>query len=80
MVTRSDIDAIDICTPNDSHAEIALELLDRLGHRRLGDREVLGGARDRSLFGDGDEILQLTEGEGHGSFKHGARREARRSS
>ena len=27
LVTRSDIDAIDICTPNDSHAEIALECI-----------------------------------------------------
>ena len=59
--------------------EIALQLLDRLGHRRLGNRQVLGSAGDRALLGDGDEILQLTEGEGHGLLKHGTRLEARRS-
>ena len=38
-------------------AEIALKLLDRLGDRRLRDRQVLGGARHRALLGDGDEEL-----------------------
>ena len=47
-------------------AEIALQLLDRLGDRRLRDGEVLRGARNRALFGNGDEILQLPDGEGHG--------------
>ena len=27
LVARADIDAVDICTPNDSHAEIALECI-----------------------------------------------------
>jgi hypothetical protein len=47
-------------------AEIALQLLDRLGDRRLGDGEMLRGARNSALLGDGDEILQLPDGEGHG--------------
>ena len=46
-------------------AEIALQLLDRLGDRRLRDGEVLRGARHGALLGDGDEILQLPDGEGH---------------
>ena len=48
-------------------AEIALQLLDRLGDRRLRDRQILRGARNSALLGDGDEILQLPDGEGHGS-------------
>ncbi|MNL81029.1 hypothetical protein D3C87_2080290 [compost metagenome] len=46
-------------------AEVAFKLLDRLGDRGLRDREVLRRPRDRALLGDGDEILQLSEGEGH---------------
>ena len=52
-------------------AEIALQFLDRLGDRGLRDRQVLRGARNRALLGDGDEILQLPDGEGHGATKHG---------
>ena len=52
-------------------AEIAFQLLDRLGDRGLRDRQVLRGARDRALLGDGDEILQLPDGEGHGRVNRG---------
>ncbi len=48
------------------NAEIRFELLDRLGDRGLRDRQVLRRARHRALFRDGDEILQLPEGESHG--------------
>ena len=50
-------------------SEIALELLDRFGHRRLGDRELAGGAGNRSGLGDGDEILELAEFEGQGPLR-----------
>ena len=52
-------------------AEIAFEFLDRFGDRRLRDGEVLRGARHRALLGDGDEELQLADGEGHDRTKHG---------
>ena len=46
-------------------AEIALQLLDRLGDRRLGDGKLARGAGDRADLGDGDEVLELAELEGH---------------
>ncbi len=46
-------------------AEIAFQFLHRFGDRGLRNRQVLRGARHRPLFGNGDEILELTEGEGH---------------
>lgn len=51
-------------------AEIALQFLDRLGDRGLGNREVLRGARDGALLGDGDEELELADGESHDRTKH----------
>ena len=48
-------------------AEVAFQLLDRLGDRGLRDRQVLRRARDEPLLGDGDEVLQLPDGEGHGA-------------
>ena len=56
-------------------AEIALQFLDRLGDRGLRDGEVLRRAGHRALLGNGDEILQLPDGEGHGATKHGSRTE-----
>jgi hypothetical protein len=47
-------------------AEIGLQLLDGLGDRGLRDAERLRSAAHRALFGDGDEILELTQREGHG--------------
>ena len=47
-------------------AEVVLERLDRLGDRRLGDRELPRRARDRPDLGDGDEVADLAEVEGHG--------------
>src|SRR5690606_23253635 len=48
-------------------AEVGLELLDRFGDGRLADRKALRGARNGALLGDGDEVLQLAQGEGHGA-------------
>ena len=43
--------------------EIALEVLDCVGHRRLRDREVLRRARNRLRLARGDEVLELAESE-----------------
>jgi len=47
------------------HAEIVLQFLDRLGDRRLRDRQVLRGARYGALLGHRDEELQLPDRERH---------------
>ena len=60
------------------HPEIAFELLDRLGHRRLGNREALGGPGYRSLLRDRDEVLELPDGERHGVVKASAMRYEKR--
>ena len=46
-------------------AELGLELGDRLRERRLGDVELLGRARDLSLFRDGHEVAKLVGPEAH---------------
>jgi len=48
-------------------AQIGLELLDGFGDRGLRNGERLRGAAGGALFGDCDEILKLSEGEGHGT-------------
>ncbi len=49
--------------------QITLQFLDRFGDGGLGNRQVLRGPRDRALFGHGDEILELSEGECHGALE-----------
>ncbi len=46
-------------------AEIVLEFLDRVGDRRLADRQRLRRCRDGAFLGDRDEILQLPQRERH---------------
>jgi len=41
--------------------QVAFERLDLLGQRRAGDAEPCGGAAEVQLFGDGDEVPQLTQ-------------------
>ena len=48
------------------HAEIGLQRLDRLRHRRLRDRQRPRRARHASRLGSGDEELKLAQCEGHG--------------
>ena len=60
-------------------AKVALQFLDRLGDGGLRDGEVLGRARYRALLGNGDEILQLPDGESHGATKHRRRPEGKLS-
>lgn len=47
-------------------AQVSLQFLDGFGDRGLRNRQVLRRPGDGALFGDGDEILELTECEGHG--------------
>jgi hypothetical protein len=42
-------------------AEVALELPDLLGERRLGNVQALGGASEVELFGDGHEVAQIAQ-------------------
>jgi predicted dehydrogenase len=57
LVAREDIDAIDICTPNDSHAEIALECI-KHGKMILCEKPLaLNGAQ-------GEEMVKAVEASG----------------
>ena len=51
-------------------AEIRFQLFQGFGDRRLRDRKVLRRARHRTLFGNGDKILELTKREGHAALEH----------
>ncbi len=42
-------------------AELTLQRADLLGERRLGDREPLGGARERPLFDDRQQVGDLAQ-------------------
>jgi hypothetical protein len=46
----------------------------------LGNRQILCGTRDRALFGNGDEILDLAKREGHGILEHVPERSGKRTS
>ncbi len=61
MVVRPDIDAIDICTPNDSHAEIALECI-KNGKMILCEKPLaLNGAQ-------GEAMVEAVEASGLPNF------------
>ncbi len=42
------------------HAQGPLQLLDLLGERGLGDVQLFGGAREAAVFGDGEQVTQVT--------------------
>ena len=44
-------------------ADLGFEAFDRLAQRGLGDVELLCGASEVELFGDGDEVADLSKGE-----------------
>ena len=46
---------------NNCTLEVAFERFDLLGQRRTGGAEPFGGAAEVQLFGDGDEVPQLTQ-------------------
>jgi hypothetical protein len=48
-------------------AELLFEALDLLRERRLCDQQLLGGARERALVGDRQQVLQLSKVHGRGS-------------
>jgi hypothetical protein len=49
-----------------NRAEIAFQFLHGIGDGGLGDGKLTRGAGDRAHLGDGDEILELAQLEGHG--------------
>src|SRR5699024_2452302 len=49
------------------------EVLHRGGHRRLGNIEQVGGAGDRALRRDLDEVVQLLQGDSPGFPSHSYR-------
>jgi hypothetical protein len=46
---------------SNNRAQLLLQRLDLLAQRRLRDAQHLGGAAKVQLFGDGDEVAQMTQ-------------------